>query len=78
MAAALAQSSAVPFHLSLTEPIDETATAGYPAVEGAYDPVEQKWRLPDGMLLTDLPAAKVPFLISLTWSGTTPDDAHAE
>jgi hypothetical protein len=44
---------AVPFHLGLTEPIDETTMTGHPAVEGTYDPVEQIWRLPEGTPLTD-------------------------
>jgi hypothetical protein len=53
MATALTEHSAVPLHLGLTEPIDEEAIVGYPAVEGAYDPVEQMWKLPSGILLTD-------------------------
>ena len=53
MAATLAERSAVPFHIGLTEPIDETTIVGYPAVEGGYDPVAQIWRLPAGTPLTD-------------------------
>jgi hypothetical protein len=53
MPTTLAERSAVPFHLGLTEPIDEATILGYPAVEGTYDPVEQIWRLPDGTALTD-------------------------
>jgi hypothetical protein len=44
--------AAVPFHLSITEPIDEATITGYPTVEGAYDPVEQLWKLPTGTPLT--------------------------
>ena len=44
--------AAVPFHLSITEPIDETTVVGYPSAEGAYDPVEQLWKLPGGTPLT--------------------------
>lgn len=53
MAATLAEHSAVPFHLGLTEPSNETTSDDYPAVEGAYDPVEQIWKLPTGTPLTD-------------------------
>jgi hypothetical protein len=53
MIATVADRSSLPFHLGLTEPIDETTIAAFPVVEGAYDPVEQIWRLPDGMPLTD-------------------------
>jgi hypothetical protein len=53
MAATLAERSAVPFHLGLTEPIDEATITGYPAVEGGYDPVAQIWRLPAGTPLSD-------------------------
>jgi hypothetical protein len=53
MGATLAERSTVPFHLGLTEPIDEATIVGYPAVEGAYDPVAQIWRLPTGTPLTD-------------------------
>jgi len=42
MAITLAGRSSVPFHLGLTEPAGD-ATA-HPAMEGAYDPVEQVWR----------------------------------
>jgi hypothetical protein len=59
MAADLAESSAVPFHLGLTEPIDEGTITGYPTVEGFFDPVEQIWRLPDGTLLTDPKVSEV-------------------
>lgn len=52
MAATLAERSAVPFHLGLTEPMDETTVAGHPAIDGAYDPVEQIWKLPTGTPLT--------------------------
>ncbi len=50
MTAMLAEHSAVPFHLGLTEPLDETAITEHPAVEGAYDAVEQIWKLPTGMV----------------------------
>jgi hypothetical protein len=53
MVATLAERSAVPFHLGLTEPIDETAIADFPTLEGGYDPVDQIWRLPSGTPLTD-------------------------
>jgi hypothetical protein len=62
MAATLAECSSVPFHLGLTEPIAGTAITGYPAVEGAYDPVEQIWRLPDRMLLADSKASGIPLV----------------
>lgn len=52
MAATLAERSPVPFHLGLIEPIDDTAITGYPILEGAYDPAEQMWKLPDGTTLT--------------------------
>ncbi|MGD0065093.1 MAG: hypothetical protein ABSB76_16800 [Streptosporangiaceae bacterium] len=70
MAATLAARASVPFHLGLTEPIDvdETTITGYPAVEGAYDPVEQIWRLPDGTLLTDSKASGLPLVAALTLS----------
>ncbi|HXL94230.1 MAG TPA: hypothetical protein VN969_35300 [Streptosporangiaceae bacterium] len=68
MAAPLAERSSVPFHLGLTEAADGTTSTGYPAVEGAYDPVEQVWRLPDGMLLTDSKASRIPLFASLTLS----------
>ena len=48
MTAMLAERSAVPFHLHLTEPMDEAAITDNPAVEGSYDPVAQIWKLPDG------------------------------
>jgi hypothetical protein len=51
--ATLAERSAVPFHLGLSEPINEAAIEDYPSVEGAYDPVEQIWKLPAGAPLTD-------------------------
>jgi hypothetical protein len=50
MTVTLAEHSALPFHLGLTEPIDETDMADHPAVEGSYDPVEQIWKLPAGTL----------------------------
>lgn len=50
MTATLAEHSAVPFHLAITDPIDETVMADYPAVEGSYDAVEQIWKLPAGAL----------------------------
>jgi hypothetical protein len=78
MAATLAESFSVPFHLGLTEPIDETTIIGDPAVEGAYDPVEQKWRLPDGMLLTDTAAGEVPFLPTVTVCNHGADDAQLD
>ena len=58
MAAKLTERQVVPFHLTLTEPIGETSIAGYPAAEGAYDPVEQIWKLPDGTALSDSNARK--------------------
>jgi hypothetical protein len=67
MAATLAECSSVPFHLGLTEPIAGTAITGYPAVEGAYDPVEQIWRLPDRMLLTDSKASGTRSLQVARW-----------
>jgi hypothetical protein len=48
MTTTIAERSAVPFHLSLIEPIDEATITGYPVVEGAYDPVDQTWKLPAG------------------------------
>jgi len=72
--AMLAEHSAVPFHLGITEPIDETALADHPAVEGAYDPVEQTWKLPAG--------APPPLSFTLTTSlahGTDViDDGHVD
>jgi hypothetical protein len=53
MAATDQERSVVPFHLELTEPVDEATVVRYPAVEGAYDPVEQIWKLPDGTPLTN-------------------------
>ena len=50
MTATLAEHSALPFHLTITEPIDESAMTVYPDVEGAYDAVEQIWKLPAGTL----------------------------
>jgi hypothetical protein len=44
----LAEHSAVPFHLAITEPIDESVMTDYPAVEGSYDPVAQIWQMPTG------------------------------
>jgi hypothetical protein len=41
-----------PFHLALTEPVDEAAVICFPTAEGAYDPVEQVWKLPSGTPLT--------------------------
>ena len=58
MAAALAERSAVPFHLGLTEPVGDTAITCHPEIEGAYDPVEQIWKLPDGTPLTSPEAPK--------------------
>lgn len=52
MAATLADRSAVPFHLGLTEPVDETSLTSYAAIDGAYDPEEQIWKLPAGTPLT--------------------------
>jgi hypothetical protein len=68
MPSTLAERSAVPFHLGLTEPIDETIIAGYPAIEGAYDPVEQIWRLPGGTPLTDSKASGIPLVAGLSLS----------
>jgi len=48
MIATLAEQSAVPFHLSLIDPIDETVMADHPTVEGSYDPVAQIWNMPAG------------------------------
>jgi hypothetical protein len=53
MATQLARRPAVPFHLGLTEPIDETAITSSPAIEGSYDPAAQIWKLPDGTPLAD-------------------------
>jgi len=53
MAVTLVERSAVPFHLGLIEPVDKATITSYPTVEGTYDPVEQIWRLPDGIPLTD-------------------------
>jgi hypothetical protein len=66
MAITLAECSSVPFHLGLTEPAGEAT--GYPAMEGAYDPAAQVWRLPDGMLLTDSKASGMPLVAALTLS----------
>ena len=48
MATALTERAPVPFHLGLIEPLDESAITDTPEVEGAYDPVEQIWKLPAG------------------------------
>lgn len=82
MTATLTERAAVPFHLGLTEPIDETTTTGYPAVEGAYDPVEQIWKLPTGTPLTD-PAASEKFYTatethSIINGHLIIDDAHID
>jgi hypothetical protein len=54
--------SLVPFHVALTEPLDEATIVRCPDVEGAYDPVEQLWRLPDGTPLTSPQAIEnVPY-----------------
>jgi hypothetical protein len=53
LAATLEERSVVPFHVALTEPLDEATITGYPAAEGAYDPVEQLWKLPGGTPLTN-------------------------
>jgi hypothetical protein len=66
MAITLAECSSIPFHLGLTEPAGDAS--GYPAMEGAYDPVEQVWRLPDGMLLTDSRASGMPLVAALSLS----------
>jgi hypothetical protein len=68
MAATLAECSSVPFHLGLTEPIDETTISGYPTLDGAYDPVEQIWKLPDGMALTDPKASAIPYSATASYS----------
>ena len=82
MAATLAEPSAVPFHLGLTEPIAETAIDDYPGVEGAYDPVEQVWKLPNGTPVTDPKASPNAFFACETYchfDGTLIiDDVHAE
>jgi hypothetical protein len=52
MSATLEECSVVPFHVELTKPIDEAAVVRYPAMPGAYDPVEQIWKLPEGTPLT--------------------------
>ncbi len=74
MPATLAEHSAVPFHIVLTEPIDETALAERAAVEGSYDPVDQVWKLPAG--------AAPPLTFTLTYSlshGTDIiDDGHVD
>ena len=66
MAATIVEPYAVPFHLGLTESIDETAIVGFPAVEGAYDPVEQIWKLPGGTPLTASTAGEPP--TPFTWT----------
>lgn len=53
MAATAEERPVVPFHVGLTEPVDEATVTSYPAVEGAYDPVEQIWRLPGGTPVTN-------------------------
>jgi hypothetical protein len=81
MPATLAERSSLPFHLSLTELIDETTIADIPAVEGAYDPVAQIWRLPDGTPLTD-PNTSPNFSIKYTICGGPEfpevDDIHPD
>jgi hypothetical protein len=52
--------SAVPFHLSLTEPLDESAIADVPEAVGGYDPIEQIWKTPNG----------TPAVGSLDWNET--------
>lgn len=73
---------AVPFHLGLTEPADEAAFAGLPGVEGAYDPVEQLWKLPDGTPLTNPKVIKdVPYdtpTYTHLHDGLQVDDYHLE
>jgi hypothetical protein len=66
MEATLAENLTVPFHLSITAPINETIITGYPALEGAYDPVEQVWKLPTGTPLTSLEANEIPDLFCAT------------
>lgn len=76
MAATLAERSAVPFHLGLTEPIDETTSTGDPAVEGAYDPVEQIWTSPAGTPRTDPKAYTGTLTHSIVDGKIMIDDAH--
>ncbi|HXL92520.1 MAG TPA: hypothetical protein VN969_26595 [Streptosporangiaceae bacterium] len=82
MAAKLTERQVVPFHLTLTEPIGETSIAGYPAAEGAYDPVEQIWKLPDGTALSDSNAREIPFIACESYSIIQDmhviDDIHVE
>jgi hypothetical protein len=68
MSATLAEPTAVPFHLGLSEPIDEATIVGYPSVEGAYDPVEQVWKLPAGTSLTDPQVIKAVGFETQTWT----------
>jgi hypothetical protein len=74
MTATLTEHSAVPFHLSLTEPINETAIADRPAVEGAYDPIEQIWKLPDGTL----PPTPFTFTYCVIHGTDILDDGHVD
>ena len=80
MAATLAERSAVPFHIGLTEPIDDT-DASYPTVEGAYDPEEQVWKLPAGTLLSG-PGAVEAYFFTVTYcyeqGHRTDDDGHTD
>lgn len=75
MTATLTERSAVPFHLGLTEPVDETTIDDCPAVEGAYDPVEQIWKLPAG---TSPDAYYACESLTLTEHGYIVDDIHVE
>ena len=74
MTATLAEHSAVPFHLGLIEPIDETAIADHPPVEGTYDPVEQIWQLPVGTL----PPLSFTLTFSLAHGTDVIDDGHVD
>ncbi len=78
MTTMLAEHSAVPFHLGLTEPIDETATTDSPAIDGAYDPVEQIWKLPEGTPLTGPMAFTGTPSYSILDKQLVIDDAHVD
>lgn len=68
MTATLAENTAVPFHIGLTETFDATTLTGNTAVEGAYDAEEQMWKLPTGTTLTDPVAAEHAFAKGATFT----------
>ncbi len=74
MPAMLAENSAVPFHLGLTQPLDETVMADYPAVEGGYDAVEQIWKMPNGAV----PPVPFTYTYCLIHGSDILDDGHVD